>query len=90
MARGKQFVALGASLAALATWIAVLPGRSQARAQGSAIITGIPAPSPAEIHSLILRAVENQHRDDHALEEFERTEHVVTRKGENARSLLCA
>jgi len=83
MARGKQIAALGACLAAFALWLAALPGRSQARSQG-AIITGNPAPSPAEIHSLIVRAVENQHRDEYALEEFERTEHIVTRKGENA------
>jgi len=31
-----------------------------------------------------MRAIENQHRDDRALEEFERIEHVITRKGENA------
>jgi hypothetical protein len=31
-----------------------------------------------------MRAIENQHRDDRALEEFERTEHVISHKGENA------
>jgi hypothetical protein len=31
-----------------------------------------------------MRAIENQHRDARALEEFERTEHVTGRKGENA------
>lgn len=43
-----------------------------------------PAPSPEQIHSLIMRAVENQHRDDRELEEFERVERVITRKAENA------
>jgi hypothetical protein len=51
------------------------------------IITGNPAPSPEQIRSLILRAIENQHRDDRALEEFERTEHLITRKGENGEIL---
>lgn len=49
-----------------------------------AIISGNPAPSREQIHSLIMRTVENQHRDDRSLEEFERTEHAITRKGENA------
>ena len=31
-----------------------------------------------------MRAIENQHRDDQALEEFERIEHAITRKDENA------
>jgi hypothetical protein len=31
-----------------------------------------------------MRAIENQHRDDRELEEFERTEHAITHKGENA------
>lgn len=55
-------------------------------AQGP-IITRNPAPSYEELHSLILRAIENQHRDDRALEEFERLEHVVTRKSENGEIL---
>jgi hypothetical protein len=79
-------VALGVCLIALAPWHGAPPARALAGAQG-AIITGNPAPSPGEIHSLIMRAVENQHRDDRALEEFERTEHVITRKGENAEVL---
>ena len=52
-----------------------------------AIVTGNPAPSSQQIHSLIIRAIENQHRDDHALEEFERTERVTTHKVENAEIL---
>ena len=52
------------------------------------IITGNPTPTEEQIRSLIARTVENQHRDDHAIEEFERTEHVVTRKaGENSEVL---
>jgi len=48
------------------------------------MITANPPPSREQIHSLITRAIENQHRDDRALEEFERTEHIVGHKGENA------
>jgi len=70
-------------LAALAPWLGAPPARAQAGGQVP-IITGNPAPSPEQIHSLIMRAIENQHRDDRALEEFERTEHSITRKGENA------
>ncbi len=52
-----------------------------------AMVSGNPAPTADQIHSLIMRAIENQHRDDRALEEFERTEHVVTRKAENSEIL---
>src|SRR5580700_5834894 len=83
MVHGRHIVALGMSLIALAPWHCAPSARALAGGQG-AIITANPAPSPDEIHSLIMRAVENQHRDDRALEEFERIEHVITRKGENA------
>lgn len=79
----KHFVGLAVCTAALAHWLGAPPARTLAAGQG-AIITGNPAPSPDQIHSLILRAIENQHRDDRALEEFERTERVIARKGENA------
>jgi len=70
-------------LIVLAPWAGTPSARALPSGQG-AIITGNPAPSPEQIHSLIMRAIENQHRDDRALEEFERTEHAITRKGENA------
>ena len=68
---------------AVALWLGAPGAQAQAAGQG-AVITGNPAPSPEQIHSLIMRAIENQHRDDRALEEFERVERVITRKGENA------
>src|SRR5713226_2514361 len=83
MVHGRHIVALGVCLAALAPWLGIPSAPVRAGGQG-AIITGNPAPSPEQIHSLIMRAIENQHRDDRALEEFERIEHVITRKGENA------
>jgi hypothetical protein len=79
----RHIVALGVCLIALAPWLGIPSAQALAGGQG-AIITGNPAPSPEQIHSLIMRAIENQHRDDRALEEFERIEHVITRKGENA------
>ena len=82
MVRRRHIVALGVCLAALAPWVGSPSARAMPSGQG-AIITGNPAPSPDQIHSLILRAIENQHRDDQALEEFERIEHVITRKAEN-------
>jgi hypothetical protein len=42
------------------------------------------APSQDQIHALIVRAIENQHRDDEALLQFERVEHRVARSAENA------
>lgn len=83
MVHKRHIVALGVCLVALASWLGAPPARAQAGGQ-AAIITGNPAPSPEQIHSLIARAIENQHRDDRALEEFERTERVITRKGESA------
>jgi hypothetical protein len=79
----KNIVALGVCSIVMAPWLSVPAAQAQATGQG-AIITGNPAPSPEQIHSLIMRAIENQHRDDRALEEFERIERVVTRKDENA------
>jgi len=64
-------------------WLgAPLPALAQAQIQ-AATITGNPSPSPEQIHALIARAIENQHRDDQALLEFERVEHRVGHSGEN-------
>ncbi|MGA7793382.1 MAG: hypothetical protein WCA19_10110 [Candidatus Acidiferrales bacterium] len=79
----RNIVVLGVCLIAVAPWAGTPNARTLPSGQG-AIITGNPAPSPEQIHSLILRAVENQHRDDRELKEFERVEHIVTRKAENA------
>lgn len=57
-----------------------------ANAQGPSV-TGNPAPGAQQIHDLIMRAVENQHRDDREIEEFERTERIITRKSENGEVL---
>src|SRR6266851_3603793 len=83
MVHTRHIVALGMCLIALASWLGAPSARALPSGQG-VIIAGNPAPSPEQIHSLIMRAIENQHSDDRALQEFERIEHVITRKGENA------
>lgn len=84
MSRIEQIMAPCACLIFLAQIIVEPPGA--AGAQG-ATVAGNPAPTTAEIKSLISRTLENQHRDDRALAEFERVEHVVTRKAENGEIL---
>ena len=78
----RHIVALGVSLLLLPSWPGIPSAGALAGGQG-AIITGNPAPTPEQIHSLLARALENQHRDDRALEEFERIERAIARKGEN-------
>jgi hypothetical protein len=69
-------------LVTVASWIGV--SRAQTLAGGpGAIITANPAPSADQIHALIVRAIQNQHRDDLALQEFERIEHRIARSGEH-------
>jgi hypothetical protein len=75
----KHIAALLALLAGLVlspVWIAAndLP-----KAQ-DVIPSGNPAPSAEQIKSLIDRMIANQHKDDRAINEFERVEHVIARK----------
>src|ERR1700722_3410607 len=86
MTHVRHILALGVCMAAPALWLIAQSARALAGRQG-AIITANPAPSPNQIHELIMRAIDNQHRDDRALEEFERTERVISRKGENGEIL---
>lgn len=87
MIQGKHIVWLGAALLALAQCVGWPLMRAQAGGSQATTVSGNPAPSAEQIRSLIHRAIENQHRDEHALEEFERTEHRIARKGENAEIL---
>jgi hypothetical protein len=41
-------------------------------------------PTPRQIQALVTRAVENQHRNDLALTQFERKEHIVSQRGKAA------
>jgi hypothetical protein len=43
-------------------------------------------PTPGQVQALVTRVIENQHRDDQALEQYERKEHVVSRRGKSATS----
>ncbi len=58
------------------------PLRSSPQASG---VTANPVPSAQQLQSLVTRAMDNQHRNDRALEEFERVEHEISHKaGENS------
>jgi len=78
-------IAMAAILATgLMQWLAA-PAMHARPAGQSATVVGNPAPTEEQIRSLIARTVENQHRNDRAIEEFERTERTITRKaGGNA------
>jgi hypothetical protein len=76
--------ALTASLLALAVSVAAPGADRRPSGQGSTVIDN-PAPTAEQIQSLVARVVENQHHNDRAIEEFERVEHVISRKaGENS------
>ncbi|HWF12693.1 MAG TPA: hypothetical protein VG272_03080 [Candidatus Acidoferrales bacterium] len=78
-----HIAALGICLFAGVSWISV--SHAQALVSGTGTnISPNPAPSADQIHALIMRAIQNQHRDDLALQEFERVEHKIARSGENA------
>jgi hypothetical protein len=87
MIRTRHMAVLGAGLAVLLQGWAAPMARVRADDQET-IITGNPPPTEEQIRSLIARSVANQHRNDKALEEFERTEHVVTHKaGEHSETV---
>jgi hypothetical protein len=61
------------------------PSAQQAGSKGS---VQIQPPSEAEIHARALKVIANQHRDDEALDQFERVERVSDRtSGQNPRTL---
>lgn len=79
----EQFGKAGVALA-LACLLLAIPKAPPAAAQAEnqdAPATPKTAPSPAQILALLARVVENQHRNDRAIGEFERIEHVVKREG---------
>jgi hypothetical protein len=88
MAYSKPVVALGVCAVILAHRFDAPRDRAEAASQGQgASVAANPAPSQEQIRALIDRAAQNQHANDRALEEFERVEHVVTRRSENAEIL---
>ena len=75
---------LGGALVVLTHWMAAPDAYICAGDQGS-MVAGGPALTAGQIRSMVARVVENQHRNDLASEEFERVEHVVSRKsGDNS------
>jgi hypothetical protein len=84
MKTSKHIAALTAPLLVLALFVDAPAAHPRPGGQGSAI-TADPAPTAEQIQSLIARMIGNQHRNDRAIEEYERVEHVVTLKdGENS------
>ena len=83
MVHTRHILVLEVFLIVLAQWVGTPSTGALSAAQGP-MITANPAPTPEQVQSLIARAVENQHRNDRAIEEFDRVEHVITRKGESA------
>jgi hypothetical protein len=77
-------VVVAAPLVVLALSVAALATDPRPNGQGTTVTTD-PEPTAEQVQSLVARAVENQHRNDRAIEEYERVEHVITRKdGENS------
>jgi hypothetical protein len=84
MKTSRQIAALTAPMLVLALFVDALAADPRPGGQGSTI-TANPAPTAEQIQSLIARTVENQRRNDQAIEEYERVERVVTLKdGENS------
>ncbi len=79
MIRLKHLVVFGVASAFIALgWTA---SSSQLRASEQATsVTASLAPTTEHTNALFVRVFENQHNNDRAIEEFERVEHVVTRK----------
>ncbi len=88
--------AISGAVATLAlAGLAAASGRTSAPAvpllqqAGSKGIAQIQPPSDAEIHARALKVIANQHRDDEALDQFERLERVSDRtSGGNPRTLV--
>jgi hypothetical protein len=76
----RHILMLAGALILLTHGIAAPVANIWAGEQGSTVSAN-PAPTPEQIRSLVDRIVENQHRNDRAIEEFERIEHVVSRRG---------
>lgn len=52
------------------------------------VVSGNPAPTTQQIRSLFDRLAQNQHGNERVLEEYERVEHVISRKGGENSELL--
>ena len=82
-------LALLALLALFATTVALaqqqtLPPAAAANPSASDLPPWNAPPTPRQIQALVTRAIENQHRNDLALAQFERKERIVSRRGKAA------
>jgi hypothetical protein len=75
----KDMAALAAPLLLLTLSAAALMAEPRPDGQGSTLTANNP-PTAGELQSLIAGLIENQHRNDRAVEEYERVEHVIVRK----------
>jgi hypothetical protein len=78
----RDMAALAAPLLVLALSITALTAESRSGGQGPTVGDSV-VPAAEQIQSLVARIIDNQHRNDRAIEEYERLEHVVSRKDEN-------
>jgi hypothetical protein len=77
-------IQIALSITALVAWPAMQAGLSPAQEPVTASAPGVADQTPLtaeEVHQLILRTIENQHRDDAALDSFEHIEHHTSRAG---------
>jgi len=79
----KDMAALAAPLLVLALSVTVSVAEPRPAGQGPTLSPNVP-PTAEQLHWLLGRVIENQHRNDRAIEEYERIEHVVVRKDEGA------
>jgi hypothetical protein len=80
----KETGALAAPLLVLALSVNALAADPWPGGQRS-VVTANSVPTGEQLHSLVTHLIENQHRNDLAIEEYERVEHVVLHKdGENS------
>ncbi|HVA94407.1 MAG TPA: hypothetical protein VNI36_05825 [Candidatus Dormibacteraeota bacterium] len=83
MIRMKPILVLTTAMFAALACVAISGTALWATNQG-ATVTGNPVPTAAQIRSLFVRVIENQHRNDQALQEYERVERVITYTDANA------
>jgi hypothetical protein len=76
----RYFTRLGAAMALSGLLLAQADAPALAGIQATSISAN-PAPTPEQIRALFAQVVVNQHRNDRAIGEFERLEHVVSREG---------
>lgn len=80
MIRRGNLVVVGVVFVIISRWLSGPSFLSARDISEQTIITSNPRPTSEQIQSLLTRTLENQHRDDSALEEFERIERLVSRK----------